>query len=199
MSSLATISIGGTGYGSFGSRSEARAYFATTSKADAWDALTVKVQDRGLVQGTRLLSRQSYLGIADATAIALQVAFPRSGLTDKYGQAIPATTVPVEACQANFELALLLETGETEAETSTTGPTQVRAQTDREGPFSTSVQNFFPGQDRDLSQRWPQIVQDLLGRWFAKSGAQIPAEAFGATDTTSFVAGQDGVTSRGLP
>jgi len=197
---ISTILIGGNSYSAFGTVALARAYFlASSSGSVAWAALSTSAQSRGLVSAARLISRQAYVGTPTAVAIAAGLAFPRSGLTDRFGVAISELVVPDDVCSAGYELALVLETAGNTVESSSTGPSSLKSTSEREGPFSETLQYFFTGSDAEVSSRWPQVVLELLGRYlFSKSGAQA-GEAYGATDDTRFEANHVGTTGRGLP
>lgn len=89
---------------------EANAYFADSSNAAEWQALSNDGKEDALVSSTRVLDKESWVGVAVSTSQSL--AFPRSGsyYDPKYGQVVyfDEEDTPSRVKEATFEMALHL-------------------------------------------------------------------------------------------
>lgn len=87
-------------------QAEANSYFQGAIHGDAWDAASNEDKDRALVTATRMLDRLRWTGSRASTSQDL--AFPRSGVSDRYGVAIASTVIPTDLKEAVYELAASL-------------------------------------------------------------------------------------------
>ena len=144
--------------------------------ATAYRALATDDQSRMLIAATRYIDSLFWLGtatgLAGVTATTLQ--FPRSGLTDQYGNVLDATNVPVQVVSAAFELAAIVAADPAALDATDTGS---NVQSLGAGPAQIAFFRPTSAQDGNAT-RLPTVVDRLLGRWLATSAAASALAAF---------------------
>lgn len=130
-----------------------------------WEATDPDTKARAAITATRLIDRLTYEGTK--TSAVQDLEFPRDGLTDKYGDALPDATTPEEVLDAHAELTLeLVLDSELEARISTAeGQTFKRVKAG-----SVELENFLPGAFVSIT-RFPSRIQNLLAPFVA--GADV--------------------------
>lgn len=153
---------------------EADTYFQGSLNLGDWSGLGSDVKERALVTATRMLERQTWLGTKASDAQTLS--WPRSGVTDAYGNAVSSASVPQAIKDAQAELALALYlTPQVQNQSSTSSNTK------RLKAGSAEVEYFRPSR----GTRFPVIIQELLGS-FLSSSTLIAPLAYGTDQVTSF-------------
>jgi len=94
------------GTNSYGSQSEADAYFEDSVHNNTWSSYTSEQKDQGLVTATRQLERQSWDGTKEDSTQILD--FPRTGLYDCAGNSITADESLTYIKEAEFEYSLAI-------------------------------------------------------------------------------------------
>lgn len=148
------------GTNSYVSRADATTYFASTLRSADWVAVVDATKDLALMTATRMLDRQTWSGEKYSGAQALE--WPRSGVTDKYGEAVTESAVPQSIIDATCELALAL-TADATIETKKNTSSNIKSLKAGEAGLS-----YF----RPVSGgRFPTIVQELVGQFLASGTA----------------------------
>lgn len=175
------------GTNSYGSRAEADAYFLDSLRKENWNAFNTSFKDQALIESTRVLERQKYLGEKEVGSQAL--AFPRTGLKDKEGNDMTGAESLAIAKEAEFEYALFLaENTKKLGERDSTGKSNIKSV----GAGSAKVEFFRP----QKGARFPLAIQELLGDFIGGSGGLVGL-ASGTGDKTSFRTEYG--TTRGYP
>jgi len=150
---MGQVVISGTTYDVYGTEAGLKAYMAARIGADKFDAATSVNRKKAHVSATRWLDRQTWAGAKKEASQALE--FPRTGLTDKDGNAVDDTTVPAVIESACYELVLILLDDATKQESEDSGSNirSVKA-------GSVSVE-FFKG-TLGQSSKFPSHVNELI-------------------------------------
>lgn len=120
--------VGGDAANSFASHGEALTYFSARLFSDAWAALTEDQQKSALIMATQTLSASTcFTGSPATTTQALP--WPRTGMYDRNGNAIPDDVIPQDLKNAQFEQALAIAKGDrmTESDVEVLGLTKLKA------------------------------------------------------------------------
>jgi hypothetical protein len=165
------------GSNSYGTRAEADAYFNDSLRKATWAAVASATKDQGLIEATRVFERQAWAGEKEVPSQDL--AFGRTGLTDKDGVALtPAETLEV-AKEAQFEYALFLITDPTQL-----GTREATGSNIKKLEAGSAKVTYFT---RVNGTRFPLTVTDLIGDWFGgNSGSNIGGSVSGNCDSSSF-------------
>jgi hypothetical protein len=157
---MPTVEIGSAPYEVYADVATADEYLEAQISATTWRAETdVNQKARALVSATRLIDRQSWQG--ERTDSYQVLDFPRTGLTYcDNDEAVPSETVPQEVVDATIELANVLLVDPTAAQETVN--TDSLIQSLRAGSVSIS---YFRA--AELGNRFPLIVQELLGCWLS--------------------------------
>lgn len=165
----------------------ADAYFDDSLKFASWDALTDDVKSKALVTATRMLDRQTWAGTKTDESQDLQ--WPRSGVTDKYGNAIDSSTVPQQILEAQCELALSIALDPSvETNSSTSGNIKFLKAGEAEIGYFTPTRGG----------RFPTIIQELVGQFMgAAASAANSGGAYvsGTCERSHFCSDQYGLIS----
>ena len=146
--------------------SDTDAYFADAIHSGSWDSADADTQSRALVTATRMLDRQLWKGTKTSSSQALE--WPRTGVVDRYGDAIDENTVPAVIIQATQELALsLIDDPDVQTNASTSSGIK------RAKAGSAEVEYFKP----TPRYRFPTIVQELVKALMG--GSIISGAAYG--------------------
>lgn len=141
--------------------SDGDTYFASRLGADAWTDASTDEKKQALVSATRMIDRQRWAGTSTSGTFPYStLAWPRSGVTDKYGDSVSATGLPADIITGTEELALALLEDESAQDTASAGTNTKRVKAGQ-----VEVEFFKP----TLGQlgRFPLIVQELLGQFLA--------------------------------
>lgn len=174
---MGTVTIGGTTYNIYGTSAAADAYLAARvvgSEAAAWEDLDADDRSKALVSGTRYLDRQNWNG--QRTVLAQDLEFPRTGLTDKDGNAVDDATVPLLMEEANYELALALNADATILDK---GSTASNTKSVKAGSASVS---FFRATD---GAKLPSVAFELVGLFLGGSDTSNTGPLATGTDGES--------------
>lgn len=155
----------------------ANTYCSGAIHSAAWDAATDDAKSRALVTATRMFERQEWVGAPYADPQTL--AWPRSGVTDKYGTALSASAVPADVISAQVELAMaLLENLNVQTASSSSTPNKrVKA---------GSVEVEFFRTPKNQATQYPKIVNDLVLPFLSSSASVGGSEANGTDNESSF-------------
>lgn len=168
---MATVDIAGNTYNIYGSYDEALAYLAAHANSTNWDSAETEDRNKSLVSATRMLDRANWQGQKTSSSQALE--FPRTGLTDKDGNAVASDAVPTLVEEACYELALQI-LGDAEIQDSASSGDNIK----KLKAGSVSIENFRPTEGR--YPRFPQAVHELIWPFLeGSSGMQAPYVAGG--------------------
>lgn len=165
------------GTNSYLDNSDADTYFADALHSAVWDAATEANQNKALVTATRMLDRQRWEGAKTGDPQALQ--FPRTGLTDRDGNAVSSVTVPADVESATAELALALLT-DADVQTTANSGSNVE-EVDAKGVSVT----FFRT-DSTIAPRFPAIVDELIAAFLVGGAGFGTTTSTGSSAATSF-------------
>lgn len=182
-----TVTISGTSYDIYGTKTLATAYMRARIGADAWNSATGANRDKALVSSTRMLDRQNWVG--QKTVDSQPLEFPRTGLTDKDGNAVASDVPPVLVEEASYELALAILADATVQENITTGSNTKSVKA------GSAAVSFFRATD---GTKLPSVVQELAGI-FLEGGAPSPGCASGTDGVSSFDDVDQWGLNRGFP
>ena len=180
---MPTVEINSVTYDVYVSLADADAYLEAQIAAATWQGLSdsdadVDRKERAIVSATRLIDRQLWQG---EKADPYQVhAFPRTGLVyPDSGDDVPSDAVPQEVVDATCELAsLMLDGSEVQA---LADPNTSNVQSLKAGSVAISYFRAEPSLDR-----FPLIIQELLGFWLAGAGVGLTGVATGVDGEDRF-------------
>lgn len=166
------------GTNSYISRADATTYFADSLRSASWVALSDSTKDQGLVTATRMLDRQVWMGEKTVSAQLLQ--WPRTGVTDAYGDAVDSATVPQAIKDACCELALSLALNPS-GETNANAGSNIKRVSAAKG---TDIEFFRP----TTAGRFPTIIQELIKPFLGSidSAASLGGEVTGNCGVSQF-------------
>ena len=154
-------------YQIYDTQADALVYLGASLSANAiaFVAASADNQARALVMAANMLNRQPWQGTITDPVTPQPLAWPRSGLVDQYGVAVPSSTIPQVVINGGFELAaaLLVNPALQDSVSTSTNIKQVNA-----GPVE--VVFFSPV----VGGRFPTVVMELLGFWL---GSMAPVTA----------------------
>ena len=133
----------------------------------AW--ATALNQEQALVSATRYIDRQTWQGEQTDPGVQ-ELEWPRTEVTDKYGDPVNDALVPVEIFQASIMLAAMFI-----QDASLFGEADTGSNTRKIKAGSAEVEFFKP----EGGTRFPDAVQDLVGQFLAAAVGVTPPEAFG--------------------
>lgn len=158
---MALVTIDGQPYAAYADLAAADLYLggSISSGAIAWRSETDDdVKGRALVEGYRLINRQSWAG--EKLDDAQEGSFPRSGL-----EGVDDYEIPQAVIDANIELAAAFLAGETDVLNNPSTVNGVR----RYKAGSVELEYFFPS--AEAASRFPLIIQELLGQFLVGATA----------------------------
>lgn len=167
---MATITIGSVTYTVYSDVSDADDYFNGSSQFSDWDALTTAEKQRGLVSSTRLLERQTWQG--SKTSSSQDLAWPRTGVTDRDGEAVDSATIPAEIIEASQLLALDIALGQSVESSTTTEDLNKRIKAG-----SVEIEKFRA--DKETITRFPLDVTELLSPFLSSNVSVAGSLSFG--------------------
>ncbi len=178
--SLTTFTINSVNYQSYATVAEADGYLAVDiSRAAAWAALDVPTKESRLVESTRRLDRFTWIGEKTDPIPTQTTEFPRTGLTDKNGLAVPEATVPQEVEDATIiQAGDIVLSGDSPDEGSTADNNK------RLKAGSVEIERFRPVDGKKLADNLIELVGIFLSG--ATSGIAVGALASGTDAVSSF-------------
>jgi hypothetical protein len=126
---------------------------------------TTDQQKQSLISSTRMIDRQRWAGTQVVYPYS-ELAWPRSGVTDKYGNAVASDALPDDLTTGFYELALSLLEDEAIQDTPAGG-----SNTRRVKAGSVEVEFFRP--TLGALGRFPQVVQELLSQFLAGASSAV--------------------------
>ena len=139
-----------------------------SAAATAFLALTADDQKRCLIAATDYFQEQLWSGTAVGTVggTATALHWPASGVTDKYGNAVDSTTVPLDVVNGCFQMA-----AEIAAKSSIQNDADAGSNVKSIGGGGAQVIQFFaPTSARNgTASTMPQSVQRLVGPYLSSS------------------------------
>lgn len=166
------------GTNSYGSRAESDTYLADSLNGDKWNTFTPTKKDQALIEVTRILEREFWLGEKEVPSQALD--FPRTGLTLN-GEDVTAAESLAIAKTAQFEYAFAIL-----QDPKLLGTTNANGSNIKIVKAGTTKVEFFRA---TRSGKLPTVVNDIIGE-FKGSGTGSVGLVSGNCDSTSFVTGK---------
>lgn len=180
---MGSVTISGSNFEIYSTLVDAQTYFKAGlgDSAVAFRAAvaTVGLQEMALVEATRMLDRQRWKGEPVGVPVFdVVLQWPRTGVTDRYGDEVSSASVPDKIIKATYELAglLLVDPGKKDAAMSGSNVASVGA-----GPASVSF--FRP--TLGVTGRFDTVIQELVGE-FLGGGTRMAGEAFNNDDESQF-------------
>lgn len=176
---MATITISGADFTVYSDVATADAYFLGSTQYSTWAAYTTDQKSRGLVSATRLLDRQTWTGTLTAISPESGLAWPRTSVTDCYGDTVDSETIPDAVIEASQLLALYI-LGDSSFETkSSTEDLTKRLKAD-----TVEIENFRAS-DSSLSAptKYPLPVMELISCFLSGSTTIAGSLSYGVDGT----------------
>lgn len=153
---MGTVTISGTAFDIYGTRAAADTYMSARLGNESWKGASSSDKDKSLVSGTRYIDRQNWQGQKTDLITPQPLEFPRTGLTDKDGNAVGSVLVPLLVEEANYEMALTILADTTASDNATSGSNikAVRA--------GTAEVKFFRAED---GTKLPTTIHEMIGLW----------------------------------
>lgn len=170
---MGTVGIGGTNFDIYGEATDANNYFKAHSNGDSWRDADTTTKNRALATAARSFDRQTWAGVATDLVTPQPLAWPRTGLTDREGQAVPTDSIPQDVLDANWEwaLAIVVDGAVAGKQPGTnTKRTRTREKVDViETESETELFRATIGQ----TTRFPTAVNELIGLWLEGGDAAL--------------------------
>jgi len=211
---LGTVSISGKSFNIYGNLTDdtvtdspqavsATTYFIGQLNTTAWDAADSTTRSKALVTATQILDKQRWVGTPTDVATPQPLAWPRTGVSDCEGTAVPSDEVPLGIVNAAYELAGAILTDATVQSQASGGSNTKRTKSrDKVGDLETERETEYfgptniPGTKTGVG-RFPTAVQEYV-RCFLSGGSLSLVTIEGARDSSFY--GQDwGYSGEGLP
>lgn len=178
MAEVTTITIGADEFYIYGTLAAAETYANGRygPAYTAWLAADPDDQARTLVAAADLIDAETWSATKSEDDQPRE--WPRSGVTDEYGNEIDDTTVPSRIEHAEYELAIMLYSNPALADAGTADKNVKRVEAK-----GASVEFFGP----QRLGRFPSKVQKLIGVFLASTSSTAgQAEISGESDCTQF-------------
>lgn len=163
---MTTIQIGSNTYDVYADRAIAEDYLAAALHATVWATATDLKKDQALITATRILDRQIWRGVK--TSDSQPNEFPRD---DMEIDGVDDGVTPQDIIDAACEIAELLLEG------SDLQTTQNQSNKISFAGAGTARVSFFRGAE-GIATRFPQIVQELVGKYLQTGSASLGFEAY---------------------
>jgi len=166
---MGQVSISGVAYDVYGTEAGFKAYMAGRIGADDYDDAISNDRKKAMVSATRWLDRQNWDGLRTDPDTPQALEWPRTGLTNKDGEALDDSVVPTDVEEASYELALVLLGDDDQQDAVSTGSNIKRVQAGEaqvewfkgtEGSYPV-----FPPQAHDLVKYWLEGHGGFTGAW----------------------------------
>lgn len=139
-------------------QSDADTYFAESINNTAWTALSSTQKEQYLVTATRMIDRQTWAG--DKTVSNQTLAWPRTSVVDRYGNAVNSAAVPLDIINAECELAFAISV---DPSVLTVKNQSSNIKSVKAGPAEVTFMRPI------IAGKFPQVVQELLGQYLTSS------------------------------
>ncbi len=176
MTSPATVTISSNTYNVYVDQATCAAYLAASLSVPAvgWSAAPSTQQAQAMVMAARMFDRQTWQG-TQVPGSPLQ--WPRTNVVDKFGNAVPSSSIPQDIINGFCELAAQLFSDPALQDQLSS---RWNIQSFNGGP--ATVTYFHPQQ----GDRFPMVVQELVGPYFANvidQGGALGTDSTQATAT----------------
>lgn len=201
---ITTITVGGQTLDVYASTAELKAYAAGVLLPSGVTFTTDNDRlKRLLVTVTRLFERTAWVGTPTDLVTPQPLAWPRTGVVDRNGQAVADSVLPSDVEDGFLEMCVFLDTDTTGLAallTGTVGSNVKRTRTKRKvGDLETEdEQENFLGTGRGSgiqAPRWPDSVLGFLKPFLSSQGSTVGAPTVSGTGQKS--AFQDGPCQTG--
>lgn len=162
---MGTVTISGTSYEVYGTSTGLKAYMAAHMNSAAYDDASSNDRKKAHVSATRWLDRANWQGQKYDLVTPQTLEHPRTGLTDKDGNAVDETTVHESVEFATYELVLYLLADAEATQAFDQGSNVKKVQAG-----SASVE-FFKGTDGKYP-RFPTEAHELI-RYFLEGASGL--------------------------
>lgn len=182
---MGTVTIGGTSYEIYDTSTAANNYLKAHSNGAAWVAADTATKNKALVTAARSFDRQLWVGAMTDPVTPQPLAWPRTGIVDRNGQAVADSVIPQDVLEGNWEWALDIVQDASVAGASpgtNTKSTRSREKVDVIEVETETVQ-FKPTIGE--TARFPVAVMELIGAFLAGSDATL-ALASGTDEVSQF-------------
>jgi len=180
---MATVTIDGNNYDVYVTVADCTEYLAgDVLLSDDWS--TAVNPEQALVSATRLIDRQTWQGDRTDVPPTQPLEWPRTGVTDKYGNAVDSASVPQSIIDACCILAGLLVQDSTLFEQQDTGSNIRKLKAG-----SAEIENFKPTSAGKGATKFPPQVQELLGQYLASGATLVAPVSYGTAITDAFGTG----------
>lgn len=170
---MGTVTINSVTYTIYGTLAGAEERLDAVLHATNWAAATTTNKSKALYTATQFLERQTWAG--EPTADGQALAWPRTGVTDRYGNEVDDATIPADVIAACYELAEILLGDATASQEATSAADNIK----RIKAGSVEVEKWKPV----AGGRFPTIVQELVGQYLAGSTASIGIPVLNGSDS----------------
>jgi len=151
----------------------ADAYLVYAINAGNWSASDTAIKESALISATRMLDRQPWAGSKTQAAPTQLLQWPRTGLTDRDGNALSDSVVPQEIIDATCELAVELINNPALASQPDTSSNIKRVKADTVEIEYIRAKN---------GPRFPTIITELIGLWLSSLGSAYSGPFFGGAE-----------------
>ena len=167
---MGTVSISGVSYDIYGTEAEANEYLRAHSNGAAWFAADTTTRKQALVTTARSFDRQAWVGAATDPVTPQPLAWPRTGVSDRNGQAVSDSVIPPDILNGSFEWALDTIQDPTVTE-AVPGTNTKRTRTkDKVDVIETEAETEFFKPTIGQTARFPVAVQEWIGFYLSGSG-----------------------------
>jgi hypothetical protein len=178
---MGTVTIGSGSFDIYGTAADANTYFLANANAQAWRDAEGLDRNRALVTSARSFDRQSWVGAMVDPTTPQPLAWPRSGVTDRNGQ---ADTFPQDVIEGSWEWALEILKNPSVAN-STPGSNTKRTRTkEKVDVIEVEAEIEFFKSTLGRGARFSTAVMELVGLFLSSSQGTALAFASG-TDVDS--------------
>jgi hypothetical protein len=182
---MGTVNIGGTQFEIYGAFVDANTYFLANSNAAAWRDADGLTRNRALVTSARSFDRQSWVGDMVDPTTPQPLAWPRTGVTDRNGQ---AATFPQDVIEGSWEWALEIIKNPAVAN-STPGSNTKRTRTkDKVDVIEVEAEIEFFKSTLGRGARFSTAVMELVGLFLSSSQGTTLAFVSGTDVDSGFTA-----------
>ncbi len=209
---MSNITAGGVTVAIYGTAAGAIAYLAGSVHGAAWNALSSAQRNNALATATRMFERTTWVGdptdTIDKSDFVSQPAntqplqWPRTSVTDRNGDAVPSSVIPLDLIDAAYELALDVSASDSVVQNQTASRQAKRVRTrEKVDVIDCEEETEYFANTARTGRRFPLIVEELIGIWIA-SNIRTALSATSGTDITSSFTDADtdfGFAGSGLP
>lgn len=180
---MGTVNIGSTAFNVYGEFADANTYMLAHSDAEEWVEADTLTKNKAMVTAARSFDRQRWVGTPTDLVTPQDLAWPRTGITDRNGEAVDPNDTPQDVLEGNWEWALeLVKNGAIASQTP--GTNTKRARTLKQvDVIKTDVETELFKPTIGQVARFPVAVMELIGL-FLSGGDAVLAFSSG-TDVTS--------------